>query len=172
SDRGRVAALEVLEAFGLQASGRSRVDHAAAADGRLRAEHEPVAAGGHNRLLEAQLGKPAGADDPSLDVCRPEMDLHRRRHGLELLEHDVEAVADWVVAGLDERVSAAKLAPLDRRQVHGDALPGLRLLDRLIVNLDAPNPNRPAVRLQPQEVASGDRARPERPRDDRADAAQ
>jgi hypothetical protein len=86
------------------------------------------------------------------------MHLHRRRDGLELLEHDVEAVADRVMAGLDERVPAPKLAPFDCGQVHRDTLTGLRLVDRLVVNLDTSNTNRPSVRLEPQHIVGRDRA--------------
>jgi len=76
------------------------------------------------------------------------------------------------MAGLDERLAASKLAALDRRQVHCDALAGLGFVDGLIVDLDASNANRPAVRLQPQQVTGSDRAGPERPGDDRTDPSQ
>src|SRR5205085_4662322 len=66
----------------------------------------------------------------------------------------------------------ARVATLACREVHGDALARLCLLDRLVVTLDAPNADGAAARLEPQEVAAGDRARPERSCDDSADAAE
>ena len=91
---------------------------------------------------------------------------------LELLELDVEAVADGIGAGLDERVAALERAALDPGQRERDPLSGLGALDRLVVHLDASHAHVDAGRLGAQLVALADRARPERARDDGADAVQ
>ena len=61
------------------------------------------------------------------------------------------------MAGLDERVAAGQVAPLERRQADGDALAGLSVLDGGVVHLDAPHAHDPSRRLEPQQVAGGDR---------------
>jgi hypothetical protein len=104
-DLGWLAALEDFEPCGFQPSRRGRVDDAAASDGLGRAQNETVASRGHDRLLETQLGKPAGANEPGRDVGGSEMHLDRRRHRLELVQHDVEAIADRVTTWLNERVA-------------------------------------------------------------------
>ena len=96
----------------------------------------------------------------------------RRRDRLELGERDLEPVRARERAGRDERVAAADVAPLDARQVDGHALPGLGPSDRRVVHLHRADAHVAPGRLQPQVVALGDRARPQRPGDDRADPAQ
>src|SRR5205823_12142301 len=112
-DLGGIAALEDLVPLGLEPPRRRGIDNAATADRCLGAQNEPVAAGGDNRLVEAQLREAAGADDPHSHVGGAEMYLHRRGNGLELVENDVEPIAHGVMAGVDERVAAAKVAALD-----------------------------------------------------------
>ena len=170
--RAEVAALQPLEALRVEAPRRPRVEHRPAADGRRRAQHDPVAAGGHDRLREPQLREAAATDDARPHVGRPEVRLHVRGNLRELLERDVEPVRDRERARLDERVAARELRPLDPRQRDRDPLPGLCALDRPVVHLHASYAHVEAARLDPQRVALADRARPERPGHDRADPAQ
>src|SRR2546421_11819960 len=97
-DRLGIATVEQLEALGIELPRRSRVEDAAPADGRLGAENEPVASRRRERALEPELGEPAGARDPRGDVGRSEVDLRGRRKRLELVERDVEPVADRIRA--------------------------------------------------------------------------
>ena len=92
--------------------------------------------------------------------------------GCELLERDLEPVGAGEGAGGDEHVAAGEVAPLETRQAHRHALPGLGPLDRGVVHLDGPDPDVAAGGLQPQLVAVADRPRPERPRRDGADPPQ
>jgi hypothetical protein len=92
--------------------------------------------------------------------------------GHDLLQADVEAVADRIGAGLDQRIAAAELCALDAGQAHRDALPGLGNVDSAVVHLDGADADVEAGWLDTQRRARADRARPERPRRDRADAAQ
>ena len=124
------------------------------------------------RLLQAKLRVLAVAHDARRHGLRPDVDGHRGGDLLERLEPDVEPVRDRVVARLDEHVAAREVAALDRGQVHGDALPRLGRLDRRVVHLHRPHAHRRAARLDAQQVARGDRARPERAGGDRADALQ
>ena len=90
----------------------------------------------------------------------------------ELLEDDVEPVADRIGTRLDERIAATELAPLDPRQRDRDPLAGLGPLDGRVVHLDAPHAHIEAGRFGAQGVALADRARPEGPRDDGPDPPQ
>ena len=115
-DRLRVAALEQLEPRGVEAARRRRVEHDAAADGRLGAQDDAVAAGGDDRLASRSCAKRPLAHDAGRDVARAEVDRDARpATRLELLERDVEPVADRIGAGLDERVAAPQLRALDAR---------------------------------------------------------
>ena len=143
-----------------------------AAQGRLAAQDESVSACRHDGFFQPQLREPPGANDTRGHVGRADVNLDGRRHRLELLKDGVEPIGDRVIAGRDEHVAAPQFAALDRGEVHRHALSGFRDLDRPVVYLDAPDADSPAGRLEPQEVASCDRARPERSGDDRADAAQ
>ena len=106
-DRLRVAVLEQLEPGRVEAAGRRGVEHDTAADRRLGPQDDAVAAGGHDRLAQPQLGEAALADDAGGDVARADVDRDRGRYRLELLERDVESPADRIGAGLDEHVAAA-----------------------------------------------------------------
>ena len=125
----------------------------AAADGRLGAQDDAVAAGGDDRLAQAQLGVAALAHDAGGHVARPDVDGDRGRHGLELLERDVEPPADRVGARLDEHVAAPELRARDPRQVDRDALPRLGALDLDVVHLDAAGAGAQAGGLDAQLVA-------------------
>src|SRR5438105_4966165 len=91
---------------------------------------------------------------------------------LELLERDVEAVADRIGAGLDERVPAAERVPVERGEVERHALAGVGPRHRLVVHLDAPDTYVEPARLGAELVAGTDRPGPERPGDYGADPAQ
>ncbi len=91
---------------------------------------------------------------------------------VQLLERDVDAVARPVLARLDERVAAVEVAAADPGQRDRDPLPRLRAVDRPVVHLDAAHAHVEARRLGAERVALADRARPERPGRDGADAAQ
>ena len=115
---GHVPPLEQLEPLEARVAGRSGVDDAPAADGRARAEHEAVSAGGDGGRGEAQLRVPlADPPDRGRDLRGAVVDVHAGAVGdrLELLERDVQAVARRIRAWLDERVAAPQLRPLDRR---------------------------------------------------------
>src|SRR5512132_4525762 len=94
------------------------------------------------------------------------------RDRLELVESDVEPVADREGARSDEGVTAAHLAALDPRKRERHALAGRRPLHLAVVDLDAADPHLTTVGLESEHVAGADRAGPERPGDDRPDAAQ
>ena len=76
------------------------------------------------------------------------------------------------MAGRDESVAPAHLMSLERGEVDGDALTRLRALDRQVVDLDAADAHHSSRGLEPQQVASGRRARPECPGCNRADSAE
>ena len=139
-ERLRIASLEQREPRLVEPPRRGRVEDAAAADGRLAAQHEPVAARGDERPRRAGAGRTARrcarrgagtAEVPWQTVTRAAASGARRP-----LEHDVEPVARRVRARRDERVAArragARRSADDRER---DALPGLGALDRLAVHL-------------------------------------
>ena len=152
-DRLRVAALEQLQALRVEAPRRRGVEHHAAADGRLGAQDDAVAAGGDDRLAQPQLGVAALAHDACGHVARPDVDGERGRERLELLERDVEPPADRVGARLDEHVPALELRARDPRQVDRDALPRLGALDLDVVHLDAAGARAQAGGLDAELVA-------------------
>ena len=127
-----LAALDEREALGVAMTRRRGIEHDTAADGRLAAKDDPVAAGGDDGLGQPEL-RPAVADsrDARRDVTRSVMERESRAvlDRLQLVERDVEPVRDGVRAGRDERVAAAQLAPLDTRERDGDALAGLGPFD-------------------------------------------
>ena len=170
----RLASLGLLEACRIGVAGGSRIEHGAAADGRHVAEHDAVAARGHDRRREPQLRVAARLDDAGGHGGGAVVDVKPRAVGdrRELLERDVEPVARPQAAGCDERVAAAQLAPLDARERERDPLSRLGPLDRAVVHLDAPHPHVPPGRLGAEHVALADRPRPERPGRDRPDPAQ
>jgi hypothetical protein len=66
----------------------------------------------------------------------------------EVVQDDVEAVADWVSAWLDEGVSADELSPLDAGKRDSHALTRFRTFDGPIVHLGAPHSHLDAARLR------------------------
>ncbi len=64
---GELATLDPLQALGIEAAGRPRVEHRPAADGGLRAEDDAIALRGHDRLLEPELHETATLRDPRRD---------------------------------------------------------------------------------------------------------
>src|SRR5207248_2923916 len=98
---------------GVDPAGRARVEHGAAADGRLRPDDHTVAARRDHGLLEPQLCEAAAPRDPRRYVGGAEVDGDRGRYLGELLERDVEAVGDGVGARRDERVAAREPVALD-----------------------------------------------------------
>ncbi len=169
-DRLGIAALEELEALRVELPRWRWVEHDASADGRFSAQHDAIAAGGHNGLSQPQLRIAAFAHHAREHVARPHVHGDRGRHRLELLERDVEPPAHRVVARLDERIAAPELRARDSREVDRDALARACLVDRLVVHLDAARAGRQARRLDAKRVARTDRARPEGAGDDGAGA--
>src|SRR6266511_5074771 len=103
--------------------------------------------------------------DWSSDVCSS--DLRR-----QLLELDVEPIADAVGARLDEDVTATKVVALDSGQRNRDALTRLGDVDRAIVDLHAAHAHVASDRLGAQHVSGLDPSRPERAGGDGPDPAQ
>ena len=129
----------------------SGVDDAPAADGRARAEHEAVSAGGDGGRGEAQLRVPlADPPDRGRDLRSAVVDVHARAVGdrLELLERDVQAEARRVGTRLDERVAAPQLRSLDPGQADRYALTGFGGVDRAVVHLHAPHADIETGRLR------------------------
>ena len=174
--RGReLAPLEQLEPGGIDPAGRRGIEHLGAADRRPVAEHDAVATGGDRRRGQPQLGEAlAGADDARVELGRAVVDVQAAAllDRLQLVEHDVEAVADRVFARLDEGGAAAKLRPLDAGQADGHPLAGAGLVDGAVVHLDAADADVQPGRLGPEAAALADRAGPERAGRDRPDPAQ
>ena len=123
-------------------------------------------------LLEPELRVLAVANDARRHRVRPDVHGDRGGHRRELRQPDVEPVRRREVAGRDEHVAAREVAPLELGQVDRDALARVGVLDRRVVHLHRAHAHRASRRLDAQLVAGGDRARPERPGRDGADAAQ
>src|SRR3989442_7699042 len=173
--RGDLAALEQLQPLGVESARRRRIEHDSPADGRAPAQDDAIPARGHDRLGEAELRVAfAGARKPRVDLGRAMVHFQTRAvpDRLELLERDVQSVADREVPRSDERVAAPEPVALDSGQADRHAPPGLGPLDRLVVHLDASNADVDPRRLGPQIIALGDRARPERAGRDGADPLQ
>ena len=122
-----------LESFRICVARRRRVDDEPAADRRPRAQHDAVAARSHDRRVEPELGESVDPHDAREHRRGAVVDEHARRDRRELLDLDVEPVADVVRIGLDEGVASAELSPLDAGKGNCDALPGFarrRLRDR------------------------------------------
>ena len=66
---------------------------------------------------------------------------------LELLELDVEPVADGIGARLDERVASPELVRSIPGTAERDSRPCLGAFDRLVVHLDAPHAHLDSGRL-------------------------
>ena len=173
-DRGRdVAAFEQRDPLRVRVPRRRGIHDAAAADRRSRAQHDAVAARRDDRRGKPQLRVAvACTGNARRNVRRAVVDVHPRRDLPQRLERDVEPVADGKRVRRHERVAAAEVVALDARQAHGNALAGLRALDRPVVHLDAPHADVAAERLDAQLVPLADRPRPERAGDDRADASE
>ncbi len=71
-----------------------------------------------------------------------------------------------------QRVTSRHLVAVDAHQRHRHPLPGRGCLHRRVVHLHAPHPHLAPARHDRQPVAGAHRARPQRPRHDRADPAQ
>ena len=171
-----VAPLEQLEA--------ARRTHAAAAPGRapcrrrasLRAQHDAVAACGDDLRREPQLRLAlAHPNDAGGVLGRPVVDVDAGAVGdrLELVERDVQPVADGVGARLDERVAAPQAAALEpgERRPRRAARPRRARPDGRAPGRCARAPRRRRARAR-EHVALADRARPERAGRDGADPAQ
>src|SRR5689334_19770166 len=72
--------------------------------------------------------------------------------------------------GIGEDVAPRDVGDSDAREVDRHALPGARLLERLIMDLDAADTRPAADREQPHLATTADVARPQRPGHDRAGA--
>ena len=93
------------------------------------------------------------------------MSGHGGRHPVAF-EDNVEAVADRIGAGRNQRVAATQVPSHDTRQRDGDPLAGLSALHGSVMHLDRANSNVPSRRLQSKCFANLDRPRPSL--DDRA----
>ena len=174
-DRGRIATLEQLEPLLVEPSRWGGVEHGRAAESRLAAEDDAVAARRDDGSLESQLRRlrpdPGDASRNARGAvvhrdARAAVDRH------ELLELDIEAVGDRKCAGRHERVAPVQVAPVDARQPERNPLAGGRPLDGSVVHLHRANPHLAAARCDLEHVTLGDRPRPERAGDHGADAPQ
>ena len=91
---------------------------------------------------------------------------------LELLDPDVQAIAQRIVARLDQHVAAPQVAAADGGQVDGHPLAGLGPLDRCVMHLHRAHPHLAPLGLDAKQITGGDRPRPERPGRDRPDSLQ
>ena len=171
--RGNISLRESLDASLVAMPRGQRIEHVATAERRLTAEDHPVAPRCNHRRCETELREAvAEAHDPRRGVRRAEVHLHARvvLDRRDLLERDVEPIRRRIPTRLDERISPCDVAPIDAGKAHRDALARLGSLDVAVVHLDAPHSDVAAGRLEPQLISCSDRARPERSRNDRAEA--
>ena len=168
------AALDELHPLGARVARRRRIDDAPAADRRVGAQHDVVAARRDDRLREPEL-RPALADAHDA-----------REHGAGAVVDDARAAGSPRAARARRRAgSSTDTRPARRARRRAGArvrsMPGSATATRcpasarstaLVVHLHAAHAHRPRARLGAQLVALADRARPERPRGDGADAAQ
>ena len=139
---------------------RCRIENPASAERRRVPQDEAVASSRDDGRGEAKLREAvADPDEPSRDLGRAVVHVEPGVVGdrLQLLELDVDPVADRIRARLDEGVAAPEGRPLDARQRERDALARVGPLDRLVVHLDAPYAHLGAGRLGAQLVALADR---------------
>ena len=172
---GPLAASSPLEALGIGVTAGSRVDDGAAADGRLAAEDDAIAARRDHGRRQPKLGEALPRAHHAsrhrrgavVDVeARPVCDRH------ELLERDVEPVARCERSAREQRIPPPQLVPLHAGKRDGHSLTRLGPLDRAVVHLDAAHADVASARLGAEHVAGADRSRPERPGRDRPDPAQ
>src|SRR6266540_4916901 len=134
---------------------------------------EPVVAARGDRLGETELrisiARPRQAGD---DLARPVVYLDARGDLGGRFQRDVEPVARPEGPGRDERVTATQLGAVGARQGDGNPLTRLRPLDRMVVDLDAPDADGEPGRLGPELVPLADRPAPECSGGDGSDAAQ
>ena len=90
----------------------------------------------------------------------------------QLLELHIQPVGDREGTRGDQRITPAELAPLDAREPERDARARGCARDGAVVHLHRPHAHVVSARSDAQHVPLGNRARPQRPRDDGADAAQ
>ena len=151
---------------------RVGVEHDAAAERvrrRQRADHEPVAGGGHERLLEpelevaaAELDQPRGRlaravvhGDPRAAV-RPRVGRDPRQRDVDADRSRSNADGAWPLQVRDH-VAPRDLVARDAREVQRHALARRRALDRRVVDLHAAHARR---RARPAAPSRGRRARP------------
>jgi hypothetical protein len=156
-------------------AGRRRVEHDSATERRLASQNHAVTAGRDDRGREAKLRPPVFHPRNTrrhFRCAHVGVDARAVSNRLELVERDIQPVGDRIRAGRHEDVASCDVPPLEPGQAHCDPLSGSGPLDVAIVDLNAPRSDASAGRLEAQLVALADRPRPERPGDDRADAAQ
>ena len=174
-DRGGIALPEQTVALGVETPGRSGIEHDGSGERRLLPQDESVPARRDDRGSEPELSMVVPhAHDTSRESRRTVMDGQPGavQHRLQLRERDFEPIGARKGPGRDERLPATDVRALDPRKVDSDPLPCLGPGDRGVVDLHRADADVTPGRLEPQLVALADRARPERPRDDRADPAQ
>ena len=172
-DRRRVALLEEAIALGIDAARRGRVEDDRAADRRLAPQHDAIAASRDHRRCQAQLGVARRRRGPRAPGSGSYRGGRRAALPSRIGASSVSATSSRYergnAPGCDERVTAADLRRLDAGETDGDPLSGLRPAHRCVVHLDRSHAHVSALRLEPEVVALGDRARPQCPGDDRAD---
>ena len=154
---------------------RTRVEHDAAAErvgNADRADDDAISGLGEQRPLQTRLPQLLPeVDQPRRARAGAVVHLDAASGGLVELERQVEAVGrlDRAVEAA-EHVSGRDLLARDAGEVDRHPLSGGGALVWAIVNLHAPNTHDAASRQQPQALAAGDAARPQRSGDDRAGA--
>ena len=91
-ERCCVAALQCLEAGAVEPSPRRRVEHRAAADRRVGAQDDAIAAGGDDGVTETELRVRAVANDARRNCVRPDVHRDRGGHGRQFRQPDVQTV--------------------------------------------------------------------------------
>jgi hypothetical protein len=143
---------KALEAHVIAVARRRRVEHGATAERRSRPEDDPVATGGSDGTVEPELSEAVpGTDDPGGNVRSPVMDLDTCvvPDWDELVQDDVETVRDGICTWRDERLAPLHVVPLDPGKAHRHTLARIRVVDVLVVHLDAPHAHVTARRLEP-----------------------
>ena len=145
------------------------------ARGRHGAASEPKlhTAAGPGRELAA-----AGDRDPGVKLRRAVVHHHglavsqSTRRRFEHADVALEPERLGVRARRRHDVAAPNLGPLDAHERQGHPLARSGALGRLVVHMDASHPRLAPAGLDHEPVAGGDAARPQRPGDDGADAAE
>ena len=172
-DLGGIAALEDGQAVGLEPARRGGVEHHAAADGRLGAQHDAVAARRDERLAQPELRVRPRAGDARRYGVRAEVDgdggRDRRRAPRRACPGG--SSADSGPARRARRRARRSRRPTAGRLTATRWPASARSTGASCTCTERTRTSRPS-RLDPQQIAGGDRPRPERARRDRPDSLQ